>query len=375
MIQATHKTRLKRLLSRIDTLFALTVLVPTLLAALYFGPIASDVYISESRFVVRSPAQHGQTGLGALLQSTGFQRAQDDTYSVHDFVLSRDALKELEREVGLRKIYSRPEIDFIDRFPGAVWRDSSFEALHRRYQNWVTIDYDTASSISVLKVRAYTAEDAYKINDLLLKMGERLVNNLNDRSRQDLIETASRDVAEAEERSLRAASELSQFRSKGSLVDPGRQSDLQLQGIARLQEELQSAEAQLAQIRTVSPSNPQIVPLENRVKGLRKTMEGEFAKVTGAGGSLMSKTPAYERLTLAKSFADRQLASALAALDAARSDALRKQLYLERLVQPNLPDVANEPRRVRSVFTVFVLGLVAWGVFSLVFASVREHGN
>jgi hypothetical protein len=32
----------------------------------------------------------------------------------------------------------------------------------------------------VLKVRAYTAQDAHKINDLLLKMGERLVNNLNN---------------------------------------------------------------------------------------------------------------------------------------------------------------------------------------------------
>ena len=57
----------------------------------------------------------------------------------------------------------------------------------------------------------------------------------------------------------------------------------------------------------------------------------------------------------------------------ARSEALRKQLYLERLVQPNLPDKAVEPRRIRSVLMVFVLGLVAWGVISLLVASIREH--
>lgn len=375
MIQLAHRTRLKRLLSRFDTLFALTVFAPTLLAAIYFGLIASDVFISESHFVVRSPSRGSQGGLGALLQDTGLQRSQDDTYSVHDFVLSRDALKELDREIGLRKVYSRPEIDFIDRFPGLGRWDRSFEALHRHYQNHVTIDYDAVSSISVLKVRAYTAEDAFKINDMLLKMGERLVNNLNDRSRKDLIETASRDVADAEGRAQQAAALLSQFRSKGSLVDPGKQSELQLQGIAKLQEDLLAAEAQLAQIRTVSPNNPQIGPLENSIKGLRKAMDGELAKVTGAGGSLMSKAPAYERLALAQAFADRQLASALTALDAARSDALRQQLYLERLVQPDLPDMATEPRRLRSVFTVFALGLVAWGVLSLVFASVREHTN
>jgi capsule polysaccharide export protein KpsE/RkpR len=40
---------------RPSPIFALTVLLPTLLAALYFGLMASDVYIAESRFVVRNP--------------------------------------------------------------------------------------------------------------------------------------------------------------------------------------------------------------------------------------------------------------------------------------------------------------------------------
>jgi capsular polysaccharide transport system permease protein len=204
-------------------------------------------------------------------------------------------------------------------------------------------------------------------------MGERLVNNLNDRSRQDLIEVAARDVADAEERAKVAAAALSQFRSKGSLVDPGSQSVLQLTSVAKMQEDLLAAEAQLAQIRQVSPSNPQIPSLESAVKGLRRAIESETGKVTSGSNSLMGKTPVFDRLMLEKGFAERQLAGALAALDSARGDAQRKQLYLERLVQPNLPDKAMEPRRLRSVLTVFVLGLIAWGIVSLVFSSVREH--
>jgi capsular polysaccharide transport system permease protein len=65
----------------------------------------------------------------------------------------------------------------------------------------------------------------------------------------------------------------------------------------------------------------------------------------------------------------------MASLDSARNDAVRQQLYLERLVQPNMPDSAIEPRRIRSIFTTFVLGLVAWGIGSLVLASIREHGD
>jgi capsular polysaccharide transport system permease protein len=62
----------------------LTVIIPTILAIIYYGLIASDVYISESRFVVRSPQRQTQTGLNAFLAGTGFSRSQDDTYSVHD---------------------------------------------------------------------------------------------------------------------------------------------------------------------------------------------------------------------------------------------------------------------------------------------------
>ena len=349
-----------------------TVIIPTVLAAIYYGVVASDVYISESRFVVRSPQRQAQTGLSSLLQGTGFSRSQDDTYSVHDFVLSRDALKELDDQLAVRKSYTNKDVDFINRFPGLDW-DDSFEAFHRYYRNHVTIDYDTVSSITILKVRAFTAADAFEINDLLLKMGERLVNNLNDRSRQDLIKTAEQEVAIGEEKVKRAAVALAGFRNNQSVFDPERQSALQLQGVSKLQEELIATETQLNQTQRVSPTNPLVASLKNRAETLRRAIGTETAKVAGGGGSLTSKSGAFERFTLDKTFAEKQLANSLAALESARSEALRKQLYLERLVQPNLPDRAVEPRRIRSILMMLVVGLVAWGVFSLLIASVKEH--
>jgi capsular polysaccharide transport system permease protein len=71
----------KARLASANVILWLTVILPTALAVVYFGLIASDVYISESRFVVRSPQRAAQTGIGALLQGTGFSRSQDDTYS------------------------------------------------------------------------------------------------------------------------------------------------------------------------------------------------------------------------------------------------------------------------------------------------------
>jgi capsular polysaccharide transport system permease protein len=354
-------------------LFVATVLLPTLGALVYFGLIASDVYISESRFVIRSPQRQVQSGLvGALLQGTGFSRSQDDTYSVHDFILSRDALHVLDEKLGVRKAYSSDKVDFIGRFPGLDW-DRSFEAFHRYWQKKVTVDFDPASSISVLRVRAFAAEDSQKINDLLLRMGERLVNDLNERIQQDTVKFAAQEVKLAEDKVRDASLALSSYRGKQAMYEPDRQASLQLQGVAKIQEELVATEGQLAQLRKLSPGNPQIPALVSKVDTLRGAIASESAKVTSAGGSYSARAPFFERLALEKGFAERQLATALAGLETARSEAQRKQLYLERIVQPNLPDEYVEPRRIRSIFTVFVLGLIAWGVVSLLVASVREH--
>lgn len=366
---------MRRLALRLNGLFLACVALPTILAIAYFGFIASDVYISESRFVVRSPQRAAPTGLGALLQGTAFSRSQDDTYAVHDFIRSRDSLQELDSRLELRKAYSSPAIDFASRFGGIEIWDTSFEALYKHYLKHVTIEYDTVSSISVLRVRAYSAEQAERTNQQLLEMGERLVNNMNLRSRRDLISVAEQEVVLAEARAKDAAAALSTFRADRSVFDPDRQSSIQLQSVARLREELLAAEAQLAQLKRLAPENPQLSTMQTRVEDLRRSLASETAVVAGRGAGLSAKSPVFDRLVLDKAFAERQLAGSLGALDSARSEAARKQLYLERLVQPNRPDRALEPRRLRAIAAVLLTGLIVWGVLSLIVAGIREHGS
>ena len=367
------RRRLRGLASRINGLFVLTVVVPTALAGAYYGLMASDIYISESRFVIRSSQRTSQTGLlGSLLQNTGFSRSQDDAFSVHDFIKSRDALNQLNQKFSLGKIFSDPAVDPLNRF-SAIDRDDSFEALHKYYQKRVTVDADSTTLISVLRVNAFTADDAIRVNEALLAMSERLVNQLSDRARADIVRYASAEVDAAEGKSRAAAIALAAYRSKNAVVDPERQSSLQLQQISKLQDELIMTNAQLTQLRTFTPENPQIPALRNRAESLQKAMRAELSRVAGGGESLTNKAAAYERVALDRAFANRQLAAALASLELARNEALRKQLYLERIVQPNRPDVAIEPRRFRSVLVVFALGMLAWGILGLLVASVREH--
>jgi capsular polysaccharide transport system permease protein len=358
--------------SRINRLFLATVVVPTILASIYFGLIASDVYVSESRFVVRSPQRQAPTGLGALLQTAGFSRSQDDTYTVHDFMRSRDALQKIDAQLPMRNAFGNDDIDFFSRFD-PLGLDNSFEALYLYYQKQIAIDLDTASSISALKVRTFSAEDSYRINTMLLEMGERLINDLNERGRQDMIRFASSEVDIAAQRAKDAALALSKYRTQNAVFDPERQSAIQLQQISKLQDELIATKTQLAQVRTFTADNPQIPSLQKRVETLQSEIDNEMAKVAGGGRSLTNKAADYERLVLDRVFADKQLAAALASLEQSRNDAQRKQLYLERIVQPGRPDIAMEPHRLRAILATAILGLIAWGILTILIAGVREH--
>lgn len=358
--------------ARTNRLFLLTVVLPVLLSAFYYGMLASDIYISESRFIIRSPQRQTTTGLSAILQGAGFSRSQDDTYTVQDFMLSRDALHQINLQLKLAESWGSSKLDRFSRFAG-LDMDNSFEALHRYYQKRITISQDSASSIATLRVSAFGPDEAQRINILLLDMSEKLINQLNERGRQDMIRFAEAEATQAEARAKTATLAVSSYRNKKGIFDPERQSALQLQQVSKLQDELIATRTQFDQIRSLTKNNPQVSVLQRRIETLQREIDSEMGKVTGNSTSLTSKAADYERLMLEQTFSEKQLAVALASLEQARNEAQRKQLYLERIVMPNKPDVAVQPRRMRSVLVTFGVGMILWGVLSLLLAGVREH--
>ncbi|WP_333994491.1 hypothetical protein [Burkholderia cepacia] len=356
----------------INRLFALTVIVPTALSILYYGLVASDVYVSESRFVVRSAQQQPKMGVvGALLEGSGISRSEDNTYPVIDYIQSRDALRELNQNNYILKSYSN-QGDFLSRFHTSF--DNSFESLWKYYsQSIVKVKLDPISSITMLQARAYTAEDAARINRTLIEISEHLINRLNARAADDAIKFSQRQVDIAADNAREAATALAKYRNSHTVFDPEKQSALQLQQVTTLQTQLFSAQSQLGQLQAVSPQNPQIPALKSYIETIKKQIEIANRSVTGNSNSLSQKASQYARIELDAQLADKQLASAMAALENARADAEKKQLYLEVLVQPNAPDVATEPKRIRGIAATFCVGLILWGVLTLLIASIREH--
>ncbi|MCF2514385.1 hypothetical protein LVY65_04795 [Sphingomonas sp. G124] len=365
-------TRDRRLFRRTNPLFLATVVLPTFIATVYFGFLASDVYISQSQFVVRSPDKPAASGLGILLKSVGFSNAGDEIFITQDYVKSRDALKALNEQGQVEKAFGSPSVSIWDRF-NPLGLDQSFEDLYDYYGRKIDVEHNTTSSITTLTVKAFRAQDAQRMNERLLELAEGLVNRLNNRGEVDLLGYAQREAREAEVEARRASQALAAFRNTQGIVDPERQATVQLQLVSKLQDEVIGARLQLQQLQALAPENPQIPLLRTRIAGLSRQIDSELGRAAGGNRSLSASAVRYQRLALDREWADKRLAGAMASLQEARNEARRKQAYVERIVQPNLPDEALEPRRLRGILATLVLGLIAFGILSLLLAGVREH--
>jgi capsular polysaccharide transport system permease protein len=350
----------------------LVVVLPTLLATIYYFCIATEQYVSEARFVVRGPEQSQPSMISSVLQGVGMGRAQDDTFAVQDYILSRDALAELVQNDGFRRIFARADIDPLSRYPAPFGYDT-FEHLYKYYLRHVDVIYDSTTGVSQLVVRAFRADDAQRIAAALFAAGERLINRMNDRERENALRDARKEVALMEVRVQSVAAQIAAFRNRETLVDPNRQSVSMLQGITDLQSKLTQTKTQISELSRSSPNSPLILTAQRRAAALQGQIDDQLAHVAGSDHSLVPKITEYDDLMLQRDFADRGLSSATASLETARLDAERQLLYLDQIVQPNKADYPAYPKRFASVAVVFLTCFGTYTIGKLLVAGAREH--
>lgn len=365
--------RLKRL-RRPDRLFLAIVVLPVLLSILYFGFLASAVYISESKYVVRSPSKPAATGIGVVLQTAGLTSGTNEIYEAASYAVSRDALRAINRNGHFEKAYTDPEIFVLDRF-NPFGLSGSFEDLYEYFRTKVRLLNDKATSITTLTVRAYSPDEAYRVNRQLVAMSEARVNSLNVRGREDLVRYARTELATARVQAHQAGVALAAFRNREGVIDPEKQAQVQLQMVSKLQDGLIMARTELAQLQQYAPRNPRIPVVQTQIASIEADIRKELGKVTGNRGSLAQSAVQYQRLLLENELANKQLAASLGSLEQARNEAQRQQAYVERIVQPNLPDAPMEPRRLRGILATLALALVAYGILRMLVSGVKEHAQ
>lgn len=354
--------------------FILVVIIPTVIAAVYFGFIASDIYVSESRFVIKSPEQKRSqvSTLANLIQTTGLSGGQEQANEVLAYVRSRDALRALEQDPDVRSKFSSPQADFFSRFPRPLG-EPGFEGLYKFYGEMVSARLDNETGVAIITVKSFTPTDAYQINKRLLELSEALVNRLNARAQSKGILEAQRQVALATARAKAARVALSEYRNRQELIDPGKQAVGVLEIANGLTAQRAALQAQLDLMRKVTPQNPSIPALQNRISAISTQIASQDQRVVGPGDGIASKMGGYENLFVEQEFATQSLNVANASLVQAAAEAQKQQFYLERVVDPNLPDAALLPRRLMSILSVAAAAVCLYFIGWMLIVGILEH--
>ncbi len=354
--------------------FALFVALPSLLATIYFGIIASDIYVSESRFVVKAPDRKRSSGssLGALLQNTGLGSGAEQASEILGYIQSRDALLDLSKRVDVRRAFSSPDGDPLSSFP-SLFRSDNFENLYDYYRSMVSATRDAETGLTVLKVEAFSPSSAHHLNLALLDLSEELVNRLNERVNSQAINEAESRVREAEQRVRDARVALGSYRNSSRILDPSQQGMGVLEASNQLISEEAALRAQLGEILHTAPNHPSIPALRGRIKAVSQQITSQTGRAVGTPEGMASKITEYENLLVEQEFATQTLTAANAALEQARIEAQQQQYYLERVVDPNRPDDAILPNRLKSILAVVLAALCLYLVGWMLVVGILEH--
>jgi capsular polysaccharide transport system permease protein len=355
--------------------FLIGVVLPVLFSAIYYFGVASHQYVSESRFVIKAPNQRAAqtTSFANLIQSTGLSSGQEQSNQVIDFVRSRSALQALDKKLDVEKAYGSSSIDWLSRFP-RFWEQRAFEDLYDYYRGKVEVSRDNDTGLVVLRTIAFSPKDAAAINELLLQQSETLVNQLNENSRNKAISEAESRVVEAQARVNAALKAVSEYRSQAQLVEPLKEATGVVEIANRLIVERAALEAQLSTVRQVTPDHPSIPVLREQIASLTREIERQNSRLVGSGNNTISrKLPNYEALVLEQELASELLVLSQTSLEQARTEALKQQFYLERVVEPNVPDLPEYPKALKTVLTVLGFALCLYFIIWMFVVGILEH--
>jgi capsular polysaccharide transport system permease protein len=356
--------------------FVLCVIVPAIIAGIYYYAFASNQYVAEFRFTVKDAQQTTSGGgpTGSVMSVLTVTSGAQDNYIVTDFLGSREAVDELQKRINLTQLYAKPTIDWWARFDPR----KPVEKFIPYWQEMLTARYDQVTGIATAQVRAFSPEDALLIGNTLVAMSEELINRIANRTANDSVRFAEREVEKAQARLKAVRAQIMEYRNRTGVIDP--QTSLAASNSALVQSlraNLSQLETQLStlQRQNLQLNTPVMVTLQNQIKSTKEQLQNIESTVgQSRDGVALSKVMAeYEQLDMERQFAQTTVNSTSSILDQARANAAAQHLYITPYVRPSLPQSSTYPRPVRSISMVAILAFVFWLSGLLIVRSIRER--
>lgn len=359
--------------------FLIVVVLPVLLAVVYFGFLAAPRYISHAEVVIRS-SEGGGNALGVALSSLagglggGGGLATTEAEIMAQYVLSQSMLRQLQEEVDLRSLWTRDAADIFSRLP----EGAPLEQFLNYYRNRIVVESQPGSTVMSISAEAFTPEDAQAIVTAIVRQSETVLNALSNRQQSDSLSFAREELAAAEARVRDVRLKKSAFRERYGEVDPTQSASATGQMVMGMAQQLVEARSELAMaLNVMKPTSPEVKAIKTRISVLESQIKKVRARMAPTAGDapINTKLVEWEVLETEHELAMRGYEAAVTFLEAARVKASQQGVYIVDFVPANRPEAAEEPKRIKNILAVAVGAFLLWAIGGLLMTAIREQAR
>ncbi len=355
--------------------FSLFVLLPTLLAFIYYALFASPVYVAEVKLTVREASRSdsrsvAQSILGSIRLGSASQGTGQDTMMVLDYLKSRAAIHDVGGVPMLERWYGNKEVDWLSRLQSHANLEESWDYWKQR----VTASVDTVSNILTMRVRAYSPEDALEISRRIVSSSEKLVNDISVRRRADALTRAASEVEKAGADLADVRALMLDFQKRTGSLDPLETAKVIISSISALTSEKIAIETRLATATSTGVgARPGAKYDQARLAAVDEQLRQMNDRLTGTEMySISAQLREYELIKLKEEFAEKIYTLSRSSYEDARREIEKKQLYVALIVPGVLPESALYPRVLVDSSLVSLGCLIIWAIVSLILATLRD---
>lgn len=349
---------------------------PVLFGAAYFTMIASDQYISEARFMVRSGDQTGLESMAGIASILGSSSQASDGQIIAEYVESREVVQEIQKVLDLRRMFNPGTWDFIAEAPTHL----TIEEFVDYWNGQVKLSVDNTSGLVTLRVRTFTPEDSLKLSREIVGLSEKMVNRLMRRNEANVLEEASRELTNAKKRLETATAAMRDARNEVGILDVDLAAKSYSELLTQLHIELSKTETQIISLKENDAQDaPQLAALQARADALSQQITAYENKIAGQIDPSRGDSPLAARATI---LADKQVeltiarneyTLAVATYERARLNSERQRSYLLTYVPPSLAEESRYPRRGLMIVIVTVISFLLWAVVAGLAILIRDN--
>ncbi|MBU9478459.1 ABC transporter permease [Burkholderia multivorans] len=360
-------------------LFWGVVVVPMIVAIMYFAFLARDRYVSATQVAVHKVGSEGSVdaaqipGLAALMGGGGLTGGNAaETLYVREYVVSQDMLNILQQKLHWSQHYSGQIRDpWYYLSPNA-----SREELLKYYQKMVTAQFDGTTGLLTISVQAFDRDFADKTVSTIIAESERFVNEISHQLAREQVSFAEGELERSRLNYEAKRRAMLDFQGANNVLDAQRSAVARNEVIAGLQSDLTKAEATLRALRaSLREDTPQIRQQKFQIQAIQQQISVESKKLIAkhSDDQLNVVASNYQSLELNAGIAQDAYKASVSALESARIEATKKLRSLVIVVSPNMPDEALFPRRAYNLLTVFIILLLIYGIAQFVIATINDH--